>query len=381
MLSFLHRGIGRRQICSLCLLSLVMFVLTGCWDKKEFNQIAIVQTLAVDKHENEYKVTLQLITPKAGEKGITAEDLWIISGQGESVAAALDQADLSTPRRIYLEQMNLILLGEGVLADDLMGGYRYLTRSHYLRRSNYVLAIKGEAGEIIAAKPELGKIDIFYLTNLIKDQERKIKNSVTLVNDCLLAAHSTTGAVFIPAVILEAKEKLTLDGGALVKNNQLVDWVDQAWTESYYWVCGEIKQKPLVLQDVWQAGDMVVLEVEKSRCHLVVKQQQPLVIGLEIEAELDMVDNRGVHNVADEKELEQSLAQVRQRAEQEIEAIVKEGLDKAQSLNCDAFNLGQWLAAFHQSVAAQYDWQKDFKDIELEVEVKTEIKSLLINQK
>ena len=106
MLSFLHRGIGRRQICSLCLLSLVMFVLTGCWDKKEFNQMAIVQTLAVDKHENEYKVTLQLITPKAGEKGITAEDLWIISGQGESVAAALDQADLSTPRRIYLEQMN-----------------------------------------------------------------------------------------------------------------------------------------------------------------------------------------------------------------------------------------------------------------------------------
>ena len=79
--------------------------------------------------------------------------------------------------------------------------------------------------------------------------------------------------------------------------------------------------------------------------------------------------------------MEQSLAQVRQRAEQEIEAIVKEGLDKAQSLNCDAFNLGQWLAAFHQSVAAQYDWQKDFKDIELEVEVKTEIKSLLINQK
>lgn len=381
MHSFLQKRVKNQQIFSFLLLLGAMFFLTGCWDKKEFNQMAVVQTLAVDKHDDEYKVTLQLITPKAGEKGITAEDLWIISGQGKSVAAALDQADLSTPRRIYLEQMNLILLGEGVLVDDLMGGYRYLTSSHYLRRSNYVLAIKGEAGKIIEAKPELGKIDIFYLTNLIKDQERKIENSITLVNDCLLAAHSVSGAVFIPSVTLAEKEKLTLDGGALVKNNQLTDWVEQEWVDSYYWICGEIKQKPLVLQDVWEMGDMIVLETEKSHCHLTVKQSNPLVIGLEIEAQMDMIDNRGVHNVADEKDLEQSLEQVRQRAEQEIMMLVKNCLRQAQDLNCDVFNIGQWLYAFHQPIAAKYDWQKDFAAVKFEVEVKVNLKSLLINQK
>lgn len=381
MLSVLHSGIKNRQILSIFLLVGALFSLSGCWDKKEFNQLAVVQTLAVDKYDDKYKVTLQLITPKPGEKGIAAEDLWIISGEGESVADALDQADLSTPRRIYLEQMNLILLGEGVLADDLMGGYRYLTRSHYLRRSNYVLAIKGEAGKIIEAKPELGKIDIFYLTNLIKDQERKIKNSVTLVNDCLLAANSISGTVFIPTVTLENEEKLTLNGGALVKNNQLVAWVEQDWAESYYWICGKIKQKPLVLQNVWQSGDMVVLETEKSRCHLFIKQEQPLVIGLQIEAQMDMVDNRGVHNVIDEKALEESLEQVRQRAEREIAVAVQEGMARAQILNCDAFNIGQWFNAFHQQLAAEYDWQEEFKNIKFEVDVKVKLKSLLINQK
>ena len=381
MLSFLHNGVKKSLVLSLFLFTMTALFLTGCWDKKEFNQMAVVQTLAVDKNEDKYKVTLQLITPKAGAKGITAEDLWIISGEGESVASALDQADLSTPRRIYLEQMNLILLGEGVLTDDLMGGYRYLTSSHYLRRSNYVLAVKGEAGKIIEAKPELGKIDIFYLTNLIKDQERKIKNSVTLVNDCLLADNSISGALFIPAVTLEKTEKLTLDGGALVKNNQLVSWAEQNWVESYYWICSEIKQKSLVLRDVWEEGDMVVLDVAKSRCHLTVKQAEPLSISLQIEVQVDMVDNRGVHNVADETALEQSLEQVRKQAAEEISAIVQAGLEKAQSVNCDVFNIGQWLAAFHPSIAVCYDWQKEFEKVKFEVDVQTHIKSLLINQK
>lgn len=381
MLCSLRNAIKEFRIVKLIFCLVVMLSLTGCWDKKEFNQMAVVQTMAVDKQGEEYKVTLQLITPKAGAKGITADDLWIISGQGDSVSAALAQADLSTPRRIYLEQMNLILLGEGVLSDDLVGGYRYLTHSHYLRRNNYVLAIKGEAGKILEAKPTLGKIDIFYLTNLIKDQERKVKNSVTLINDCLLANHSVSSALFIPAVILEKEEKITFNGGALLKNNQLVEWVEQSWVDGYYWICGQIKQAPLTLKNVWEQGDMLVLETERSSCRLSLKNEEPLTLKLEIEAKMDMVDNRGIHNVADEKSLVQSLNEAELKAEEKIVEIVTKSLREAQSLNCDVFNIGQWLYAFYPQITATRDWQNNFTDVEFDIEAEVTIRSLLINQK
>ena len=38
MFSFLDNGVKKRLSFSLLLLAGMMFILTGCWDKKEFNQ-------------------------------------------------------------------------------------------------------------------------------------------------------------------------------------------------------------------------------------------------------------------------------------------------------------------------------------------------------
>ena len=35
----------------------------GCWDRKEFNQLAIAQTIAVDYEDGEYQLTVQLLMP------------------------------------------------------------------------------------------------------------------------------------------------------------------------------------------------------------------------------------------------------------------------------------------------------------------------------
>lgn len=376
------RSIRRRSSSRLLvLLLLVALMTTGCWDKKEFNQMALVQTMAIDKQDDQYLITLQIITPKAGEKGITAENLWILSGKGESVAMALENASLSAPRSIYLRQMDLVLFGEGVLKEDIVAGFRYLVGNNMMRRRNHLLAIPGNASEIVQAKTELGKTDIFYLANLLKDQEQNIKYSTTILNDCVIASSSVSRAVFIPSVAVQSEKEVTLDGGALLKENQLVGWVDQDWVDGYYWIKGRTKKNSVVLQDIWEDNDMITMEADRSHCRFTIKQQEPLVIGLDIALELNMVDSRGSRRIRDEKEMKQRMQQVQQLVEQKVMASAQASIKQAQQLNCEPFGIGQWLNAYHPSLAKQYDWQQDFAKVQIEVAVKSKVKTLMVNQK
>ncbi|MBH9787576.1 Ger(x)C family spore germination protein, partial [Clostridioides difficile] len=45
-------------ICLLCILTLL---LSGCWSKRELNELAIVVALGIDKIDEEYEITVQIV--------------------------------------------------------------------------------------------------------------------------------------------------------------------------------------------------------------------------------------------------------------------------------------------------------------------------------
>ena len=134
------------------LLPLVLFVMlfcNGCWDKKEFNQLAIAQTIAMDYEEEQYKLTVQLVMPAASDEEISGDSMWLISGEGDSVAEALEQISRSAPRELYLAHLDIVLLGEGLLRHDISQGLEYFIKEDVLRRRTNLLAVEGAAGELL----------------------------------------------------------------------------------------------------------------------------------------------------------------------------------------------------------------------------------------
>ena len=98
---------------------LVLLFCNGCWDKKEFNQLAIAQTIAVDYDKGQYELTIQLVMPTASDTDVSSDSMWIIQGNGESVAEAMEQISRSAPRELYLDHLDIVLLGEGLLQHDV----------------------------------------------------------------------------------------------------------------------------------------------------------------------------------------------------------------------------------------------------------------------
>ncbi|OMF23697.1 hypothetical protein BK132_25795, partial [Paenibacillus sp. FSL H8-0259] len=55
-----------RKVLTTCIPLLVLpMLLSGCWERKELNELAFVLALGLDKAESGYKVSMQVVIPSS----------------------------------------------------------------------------------------------------------------------------------------------------------------------------------------------------------------------------------------------------------------------------------------------------------------------------
>lgn len=339
---------------------------------KEFNQLALAQAIAVDYADEQYELTLQLIMPKASEEVVSGESLWIISGAGDSVGDALEEIALRAPREIYMDHLDIVLLGEGLLQNNIDSGLEYLLKQNVLRRRTNLLAVEGKAGEILQAKPELADVDIFYLANLLKDQNRRMKGNVTMINDYYLKAGNELAEVLvIPKVAAKGEKELELKGGALLQKGVLVDWVNQEWMTGYRWITGG--KEMTTLPNAGPEKEDITLEMQKSKCKWELLSAEPLRVRANMEGKLYVVENKTLTKNISLSEIEQLNQQVGQEAKKQLTKQIEDALQQAQQAEGDAFGLGEWLHAWYPDVIDVQNWPQQFREAEIEVNLETKI--------
>ena len=147
------------------LLVATMLLCNGCWDKKELNQLALVQMAAVDYNDDSYQVTLQLILPSADQDMVTGNNLWTMRGDGSSVGEALQQIAQAAPRELYLDHLTVVLLGEGLLSQNIEQGIEFLLKENVLRRRTSLLAVQGNAGDLLTESAMLHLLNFHPLAS------------------------------------------------------------------------------------------------------------------------------------------------------------------------------------------------------------------------
>lgn len=356
---------------------LFLFIFTavfcsGCWDKKEFNRLALAQNIAIDYVDDEYQVTLQLIMSNASEESISGENMWVIDGKGDSVGAAIEQIALRAPRELYLGHLDVVLLGEGLLKNDMGQGLEYLLKQNVLRRRTKLLAVEGMAGDILQAEPKLADVDIFYLSNLLKDQSRLTKDRSAIVNDYYLTVcNDAQGAFIIPRVEMESEKVLRIHGSAVIQDQKLLRWVDAPWMHVYHWFSGG--KEVVKLQGIGPDQDDFTVEVLKSKCRWELLSKEPLRVRANLKGKLYIVENNKAIEEYTLQEIENLNQIVKQAMDEKIIKDVKKGLAEAQQEGTDAYRLGRWIHAWHPDLLEGKDWEKVFPEVEIEVSLETEI--------
>jgi spore germination protein KC len=168
----MNKWIGRLLLLSL----LSVFLITGCWDRRELESLGLVQALGLDletKKKNIRVTTMIAIPTKlgaVGEGGGGKQDsgMLVVSIKAPSIYEAFNLMNTYVNRELTLRQNQVLVIGAAMAKAGIGKWVDNLVRFREMRRTLLIFIAQEKAGDIFKVQPQLEPSPAEYLSDLVR---------------------------------------------------------------------------------------------------------------------------------------------------------------------------------------------------------------------
>lgn len=361
-------------LCSLLLLS-------GCWDKKELNEVAVVIGAGVDKMDDQgYTVTAQVIKPqppKQGGSGGSELPTWSLSANGKTVMDAVRNLNQIAPRRIYWPHMQIIVFGEDLAREGIAPVLTWFERDRDSRSGTYVIVTKGKAEDLLNQKIELGNVPAKAMADLLDTAElRQIDARRTTLRDLMNVLSSpgidSTLDVINPKKIRGQVETYELSDIAVMKGDKLVDFIKGTETLGVDIVFKKF-QYGIMTIPLGNGHDFFSYQVTdlKNTIRTSIKDDR-ITVDMEIFLEGNLSDQTGGQDLVDPDKMNE----VEKMIETKVRKSIHGTFTQSAKYGSDIFGIGREVRRNHPKFwrHVKDNWDKHLKEVALNINVKSNIR-------
>jgi len=272
----LRRHVKRGATVAGVLLCLVMF--TACWDAVELEDRAFVVAIGIDKHDDEYKISVSVpLNEKDGEEN---HESMVKTAHAPTITEALKILDAKTDRTLYYGQAKLLILGKDLLTDAAKTNRTISALNNMPKidaRIN-VLATSGSALEILEAKPPDETVPGLFVADMYRNKNKIGGNSFAL--DLQRLASSFYNGAIIPMVSLEGEDAIILQGAAVIKDGKKIGSLSREELQGFLWGVSRGNNGAIVTVDI--KGVLIPIEIEKHNTQVSFSQNNGLTADITI---------------------------------------------------------------------------------------------------
>lgn len=345
-----------------------LLILSGCWDRTEINDVALITGAAIDKAgPHSILLSVQLFVPRTAPGGggsgsgvqttnVGNQSSVVHSATGENIADALSHIQEKLPRKLFWGHAEVIVFSEDIAKDGIRDEIDYLMRAPQPRERAYLFVSNGKAHQVLDAHSFLERNTSEVMREIAKG---KLSLSVTLAETAQMLVDET-GAAALPWIDLTPSESSSdiqgpslKNGTAVFKNGKLVGVVDEFTTRGILWIRDEIKQAVITVNPIDKESN-VSLRLISSRT-----KQKPNIqngiwsMSLQIRTQNNAIQNSTPLRISSDPE---ALKTVETAMNDDIEARVRLALNKVQKeLKADIFDFG---GAFHRAYPKEWEQNK-----------------------
>ena len=127
------------------------------------NTRAIITGMSIDKEGEEYKISLQLITPQSNISN--NENLEIIDDTGSTILECFNNLSIKLGKTVGLEHTNIIILSNSLQNEDIMNFLDYLYRNTKITMSTILVQTDDDAEKLLKTSAELNNNSSSSLQN------------------------------------------------------------------------------------------------------------------------------------------------------------------------------------------------------------------------
>ena len=313
------------KIIKLFLLGSLLFFFTGCYNYRELNQLAITSAIGIDKTEDGYKVTVQVInTQKQGSGSNSSGEqpqFFVYENEGKTLQEAFRYLILESPRRLYVNHTVLLLMSEEVARDGILNVLDLFFRDSEFNKQFLTAVVKESSARDV----------LTILTPLETLNSKNLKDSILTDSKFLGVAEEISLEKFmdhylndkkdgiLPVIELignaeegdkednlkqsAPKNSLILSAMAVFKEDKMVGYL----TEDESLITSYLKDKihNTIITGSCEDGGNVAVEIVKSKTKFDVgKDSNKLKISVEssgnineITCQMDLTKNETIHKL------------------------------------------------------------------------------------
>ncbi|OUM99873.1 MAG: hypothetical protein BAA04_07245 [Firmicutes bacterium ZCTH02-B6] len=211
----------------------------GCVQSAEVNRLALIDLLALDAAEDgDIMLTAQVIMPTrlgVGPSSIAGEGapFFLAQARGRTVAEALSNLQKRVPRQVFLEHLQMLVIGDELARRGLFPVVDFLIREQQVRTDLLVAVTPGEAAALLNIASPLPAVPGEAWNDLVR-QERV---AVSSVRNLFVALGEEGMEPFLTAIAPSSVQEprgganlgdMELIGAGLLRGDRLAGYLDRA---------------------------------------------------------------------------------------------------------------------------------------------------------
>ncbi|PID23294.1 spore gernimation protein GerC [Sporosarcina sp. P3] len=375
------------------LLALTLF-LSGCWDRRELNELGITMALGIDKVKNEYQVSAQVIVPsEVSMKASTGRSaVTLYQASGETIYEAFRKMTKNSPRKIYPGHLRILIISEDLAKEGIGESLDFLARDWELRSDFYVVIAKDlTASEVLNVTTPIESIPANKMFNALKTTESNWAGTEGIILDDLLNNLTSDGkeAVLTGIKVTGNKElgsskqnvesitsdaQIQYDHLAVFKEDQLVGWLTEDEGRGFSDITDNVKKTVTAIS--CPTGGKIAIEILDFNTSIKgsINKGEP-----EVDIHVEVKGNVGEVQCSIDLTKPESITKIQKIYEKEVKELIEQTISSVQNqYQSDIFGFGE---AIHRSNPKEWKKMKDHWDekfTNLTVHVQVDMKDLRI---
>lgn len=360
----------------------MLFVLTGCWDIKEIEDVGIITGMGLDVDEENDDLTMinQYVVPgkiptqqSSSQQSVPYQN---ISQSGKTFFEIIRDNSLESNRPPNYTHLKSILasttLFEKERADKVIDLF---IRDHEFRRTTPVYLTRDPVLDILSTDPAKEFFPSIQIKSLSENSNKNNKNPTNLTIGDMSQLISEMKSFLIPGITLN-EGKIKSSGAAIIEaeSSKYVGWIDIADMEGIRYIHNTVQGGFLYLDEEVIDDGPIALEIKGSKTKFKTKvsgEEPEMTIQIKTSTVLaeDWGTGRNVYNKGWKKEIEDAANKVIQ---EKVERVLKLA---QQEYQIDFLNVSKWVHIHEPRYWKEHEkeWSEIFPDMTFKVEVTTEI--------
>ena len=343
---------------------LFILLLSGCSDYKELNNLAIVNTIGIDKKNNNYKLCIEVLnTDKENGKNK------IYYSTGKTINEAINKVNNKSPKIIYGGHLDKIIVSKDILNDkkiDLVDSFFRLTEVK--DEFDFFVTKDNDACDIVKS---LSKLPNNSSSRLQKNSKENRSTSSYTNIDVFISNYLKTGIDPVISVLNIKDNEVYIDNIAITKNGKVIKYLDTKESIGYNLRRNEIDKIsiPISYKDKYST-----IKINKSTTkNKVIKKKNKYIIEININIEAYLTE----YNFDLDLTKNNTITKLEEISKKEIDKYITSAI----KLDKESNYLG-----FKRMIYERYPKEKDYiydikKNIKVNIKRKGEIKNYIKEKK